>query len=191
VDFRGQSRMSQEEADDSGQEEAPTRGSRGPYRASIIGFVAEYHAAAPLPPLTYAAMIPDSVLSYSSDASTHFDLVILRFGRSEESFRALAEAIRGSPGVSIQEFKVFKNGKNANRFYYLKTVVFPKKGSLYHHGVRRWSVTEAAKGFSGMYALLKCLEENDVTLARESKWSALRNRKATRLLSKYNLVFAP
>lgn len=162
---------------------------RGPYRPSIIGFVAEYHAAAPLCPLKYSALIPDSVLSYSSDARTHFDLVILRFGRSEDNFHTLAEALKTLAGVSVQDFKVFKNGSNANRFHYVKTVIFPKKAT--HHGLRKWNVVEAAKGFHGMYAFLKCLEENDVTLVGENKWSSSQSRRATRLLSKYRLDFVP
>jgi hypothetical protein len=69
-------------------------------------------------------------------------------------------------------------------------VVFPKRGALYHHSVRRWSVAEAAKAFDGMQTLLQHLEAHDVTLVGKP-WSAPRRRQALRLLSKHRLVFAP
>lgn len=164
---------------------------RGPYQPSIVGFVVEYQSEAPFTPLqTYSSLIPDMVLSYSSNSTTHFDLVILRFGRSEQRFNALADVLKAS--VRVQDIKVFKNGKNSNRLNYLRAVVFPRMGQQ-HHGLRVWNVMDAAKDFNGIIAFLKCLEENDITLVKEEgrKWSATQKRKAAKLLSKYSLEFTP
>ncbi len=167
--------------------ESSSSGGRGPYRPSVIGFVAEYHADAPLSPLQYSSLVPDLVLSYSSDAATHFDLVILRFGRSEKTFEALADALKAKAGLSVQDIKVFRNGKTSNRLQYLKRVIFPRMGSK-HHGLRKWSLTEAAQQCNGMDAFLNVLEESDVT---QERWSVTQKRRTRRLLSKYSLVFAP
>ena len=157
---------------------------RGPYRPSIVGFLIEYQAEAPLQPLqTYSSLIPDTVLSYSSDAATHCDLVILRFGRAEQKFEVMANVLKAS--VRVLDIKVFKNGKNSNRLNYLRTVVFPK-----HHGLRKWYVKDAAMHFNGIFAFLRCLEENDITL-EDRTWSAVEKRKAIKLLSKYHLEFTP
>lgn len=165
------------------EEEPSTK--RGPYRPSIVGFLVEYQAGAPLEPLQmYSSLIPDTVLSYSSDiAATHCDLVILRFGRAEQQFEVMANVLKAS--VRVTDIKVFKNGKNSNRLNYLRTVVFPR-----HHGLRKWSVKDAARQFNGIFSFLNCLEENDISV-EDRKWSAAQKRKAIKLLAKYHLEYTP
>ena len=164
-----------------------TLSKRGPYRPAIIGFCVEYTAAAPLSPLNYGFVIPDLVLSYSKKEDTHIDLVILRFGRSEEKYNELEKALRAVASISVQTIDVFKNKKNANRLQYLKNAIFPRMGTLHdRHGLRKWNIKDATKGFDGMLSFLKHLEENDIS---KTKWSAEQYRKAGYVLSKYHLTF--
>jgi hypothetical protein len=165
----------------SGEEENQPRGK---YQPSIIGFLLEYHAESPLSPWAYSSLVPDRVLSYSSD--THFDLVILRFGRSEKRYNVLLDALNSQQSIRVQNITVFKNSKNANRLHYLRRVIFPKMGSLYHHHMREWSLKDSAKQFVGMDTFLKFMVDNDITL---NAWTTNQCTKARRTLSKYNLEF--
>jgi hypothetical protein len=147
----------------------------------------EYMAEAPLSPLNYGYLVPDLVLSYSPKADTHIDLVILRFGRAEQKYNELEKALRGVASIRVQNLDVFKNKKNANRLQYLKNAIFPRMGTLHdHHGLRKWNIKDATKGFDGMLNFLKHLEENDIS---KTKWSAEQFRKAAYVLSKYHLTF--
>jgi hypothetical protein len=168
----------------SGEEENQPRGK---YQPSIIGFLLEYQADVPLSPWAYSSLVPDRVLSYSSD--THFDLVILRFGRTEKRFNVLLDALNSLQCIRVQDITVFKNSKNANRLHYLRRVIFPRMGSFYHHSMREWSLKDCAKQFVGMDTFLKYMVENDITLSEVKAWTNTQCRKARRTLSKYNLEF--
>ena len=165
--------------------------SRGRYNPSIIGFISEYHADMPISPMRYSSLVPDRVLSYSTDTNTHFDLVILRFGRSERKYHDLVDALNSSIDIKVQNISSFKNVKNTNRLHYLRTVIFPKMGKKYHLCVREWSLTETAKKFDGKDAFLKCLMDNDIMLESSCVkiWSFSQRASFSRTISKYNMVF--
>ncbi len=158
---------------------------RGRYQASIVGFLLEYSGEAPLSPWTYSTLVPDRVISYSTDQ--HFDLVILRFGRAEKRFDVLLNSIKNLPNIRIKKIDVFKS---SNRLHYLRTVVIPRMKTRHHICVQEWSLTEAAKNFDGMDAFLRCMVENDVTL-EVKRWPPVQMYKAKKTLSKYNLPFIP
>lgn len=168
-----------------------TTGKRGPYRPSVTGFLVEYRSdEGPLSPWKYASLVPDTVLSYTHkhaiSAPQHFDLVILRFGRSEKCFDEVKNALRGLASIQVENITVFRNKKNTNRMYYLKNKVFPKKVSLPHHTLREWDIVKGANAFDGMATLLDFMQSNDI-LGME--WSRSQRSKAQKLLQKYNLQF--
>jgi hypothetical protein len=162
------------------------RGRRGHYRPSVVGFMVEYHGADALSPWQYSSLVPDTVLSYSTPTHQHYDLVVLRFGRAEEKFQAVEAALRAHASISVDGITVFKNKKNANRLYYLKNKVFPRKA---HHSLREWKVVEAAKEFNGMGDFLNHMQENDVSSSC-GMWSHHQRTKAEKILDKYDLKFS-
>ena len=159
----------------------------GRYQPSIVGFLLEYTGEAPLSPWTYSSLVPDRVLSYSTDQ--HFDLVILRFGRAEKKFDVLLDSIKTLSTIRIKKIQVFKNIKNSNRLHYLRRVVFPRMATIHHVCIRDWSLKEAAKSFNGMDAFLRCMMENDVTVDAK-RWSLVQSYKAKKTIAKYSLQFA-
>lgn len=165
------------------EEEKSSRGRRGHYSPSIVGILVEYSSQAPLSPWKYSSLIPDTILSYSIPApQMHYDLVVLRFGRSEKKWEALESALRSLADIAVNTITVFRNRKNSNRLHYLKKTVFPKQARDY--GMRTWNVVVAAKDFQGMDDFLEYFMRHDIT---SSPWP---KRKAERLLDKYPLRFA-
>ena len=165
------------------EERKSSRGSRGHYSPSIVGFLMEYSSQAPLSPWKYSSLIPDTILSYSIPApQMHYDLVVLRFGRPEKKWEALESALRSMADIAVNKITVFRNRKNSNRLHYLKNSVFPKQAHDY--GMRTWDVVRAALDFQGMDNLLEHFMKHDITA---SPWP---KRKAQRLLDKYSLKFS-